>query len=227
MRENFNPRSPRGERPVAALNVRILSRFQSTLPARGATLEDGYSQAGDWISIHAPREGSDCRHIQCRDCNSNFNPRSPRGERPLTLAVYRPAWTISIHAPREGSDQLIMETLSETYDISIHAPREGSDSWRCTTCADARKFQSTLPARGATGSDVSDLDAGQNFNPRSPRGERPDDFYESETEELFQSTLPARGATGWLTRDRGTEDISIHAPREGSDRQSAWGRGRV
>ena len=78
----FNPRSPRGERPVAALNVRILSRFQSTLPARGATLEDGYSQAGDWISIHAPREGSDCRHIQCRDCNSNFNPRSPRGERP-------------------------------------------------------------------------------------------------------------------------------------------------
>ena len=35
---NFNPRSPHGERRVAALaGVAIADRFQSTLPARGAT----------------------------------------------------------------------------------------------------------------------------------------------------------------------------------------------
>ena len=33
--------------------------FQSTLPARGATIADWTYTPGAWISIHAPREGSD------------------------------------------------------------------------------------------------------------------------------------------------------------------------
>jgi hypothetical protein len=36
--------------------------FQSTLPARGATQESRYSSLAErHISIHAPREGSDCK----------------------------------------------------------------------------------------------------------------------------------------------------------------------
>ena len=102
-----------------------------------------------------------------------------------------------------------------------------------------KKFQSTLPARGATlqkistgkmelisihaprtGSDATmrKLSRGvPNFNPRSPHGERhmagintPDDI-------TFQSTLPARGATGGRCLREGKENISIHAPRTGSD----------
>ena len=59
-----------------------LQRFQSTLPARGATK----ARAQRWnrlvISIHAPRTGSDAIDpltnvaISC-----DFNPRSPHGER--------------------------------------------------------------------------------------------------------------------------------------------------
>ena len=58
-----------------------------------------------------------------------------------------------------------------------------------------RRFLSTLPARGATqAAEMSTCD-GLNFYPRSPRGERP---------------LKA-GVRWWQV------DISIHAPREGSD----------
>ena len=37
----------------------------------------------------------------------------------------------------------------------------------------------------------------------------------------FQSTPPARGATAGQTDDDGTDDISIHAPREGGDINAA------
>ena len=61
------------------------NRFQSTLPARGATHElvcAGYKLR---ISIHAPRTGSDARRC----------------------ANYRVVCRISIHAPRTGSDLYI------------------------------------------------------------------------------------------------------------------------
>ena len=101
-------------------------------------------------------------------------------------------------------------------------------------------FQSTLPARGATdaenpadfvelisihaprtGSDVrargrqADPD---DFNPRSPHGERlgspPAQLHQ---DGQFQSTLPARGATELALRVLQILYISIHAPRTGSD----------
>ena len=37
------------------------------------------------------------------------------------------------------------------------------------------------------------------------------------TIQKFLSTLPARGATSFFRPRCGNEDISIHAPREGSD----------
>ena len=57
-------------------------KFQSTLPVRGATewVQGHFFQI--WISIHAPREGSDLCIIR----NSTY------------------IKAISIHAPREGSD---------------------------------------------------------------------------------------------------------------------------
>ena len=56
-------------------------QFQSTLPARGATMRiyqaDGHAPA---ISIHAPHEG-ERRHgaLRMAATGGNFNPRSPRG----------------------------------------------------------------------------------------------------------------------------------------------------
>ena len=56
------------------------------------------------------------------------------------------------------------------------------------------------------------------FYPRSPRGERPPEYYINFfTSAIFLSTLPARGATLDLLLRPWVFGISIHAPREGSD----------
>ena len=56
---DFNPRSPHGERQHSQHATLKITRFQSTLPARGATFRffDFFPNHG--ISIHAPRTGSD------------------------------------------------------------------------------------------------------------------------------------------------------------------------
>ena len=80
---------------------------------------------------------------------TNFNPRSPYGERPdpkelnATKAIFQstlPVWgatdeeservfqkVISIHAPRMGSDVTLTADSCVICNISIHAPRMGSD----------------------------------------------------------------------------------------------------
>ena len=63
------------------------------------------------------------------------------------------------------------------------------------------KFQSTLPVRGAT----------------SPPGP-------GQKKNRFQSTLPVRGATAPRSWSKKLWSISIHAPREGSDRKGRWCR---
>ena len=59
-----------------------MDEFQSTLPGRGATLLSQFVSLFPQISIHAPREGSDCCGNTSSPGPSNFNPRSPWGERP-------------------------------------------------------------------------------------------------------------------------------------------------
>ena len=58
----------------------------------------------------------------------------------------------------------------------------------------------------------------RNFNPRSPHGERHFANIERKIDNVFQSTLPARGATQRKRASGAGFDISIHAPRTGSDK---------
>ena len=100
------------------------------------------------ISIHAPREGSDCTKWAEYTAEREFQSTLPaRGATQNVLGKNR-SDRISIHAPREGSDIVIDERCVQTI-ISIHAPREGSDYINLTA------EYITLY-----------------FNPRSPRGER-------------------------------------------------------
>ena len=149
-RKYFNPRSPHGERQLGRTCFSIQrSAFQSTLPARGATAHRRNRQDNRRISIHAPRTGSDGRTgVSCGYGN------------------------ISIHAPRTGSDHLAAGRCPELW-ISIHAPRTGSDiRYSFWLEKELEKFQSTLPARGATSKTHPALTLMSNFNPRSPHGER-------------------------------------------------------
>ena len=81
---NFNPRSPCGERLLQTMCQFVRLTFQSTLPVRGATIENPNF-----------------------DCSSYFNPRSPCGERP-SRSPMQCMHSISIHAPRAGSDAVSM-----------------------------------------------------------------------------------------------------------------------
>ena len=129
----------------------ITIKFQSTLPARGATLlSAGSTRPFDLISIHAPRTGSDarsgmyhvpenlfqstlpargatCKPVSAELCDLYFNPRSPHGERQAVRLSY-PRRTgyfnpRSPHGERHGD--LLMADVD--VEISIHAPRTGSD----------------------------------------------------------------------------------------------------
>ena len=214
---NFNPRSPRGERQEpqsdltddikfqstlpawGATNLLCLCRksneFQSTLPAWGATHERIDKLVEIFISIHAPRVGSDNTFRNYGLIISDFNPRSPRGERPSPYTASATAYVISIHAPRVGSDRLCFALVALVSSISIHAPRVGSDIKPLTIESGKFKFQSTLPAWGATvcnGSGVL-IWLFQSTLPAwgATRAELPCFLHR----QVFQSTLPAWGAT--------------------------------
>ena len=172
----------------------IIKQFQSTRPARGATAYRPKYEASYRISIHAPREGRDFRQGALAWYGRHFNPRAPRGAR---HAAHRLA--------------------AHFFEISIHAPREGRDHEQVNCYLLPCLFQSTRPARGATGSSAQGRLRFQDFNPRAPRGARLSLCGCGAVYLPFQSTRPARGATeiGFLCA--AVRAISIHAPREGRD----------
>ena len=192
---NFNPRSPHGERlSPEPYTVMTGSAFQSTLPARGATCKHtkpgsarkfqstlparGATPGCRWhgrkraISIHAPRTGSDLVVVVMVLYLLNFNPRSPHGERHVALA----------------------EPVQHREDFNPRSPHGERHTFAPDAITCKGKFQSTLPARGAT----------------PPRWA-----------ELFSASIsihaPRTGSDAPATSGRPREPISIHAPRTGSD----------
>ena len=172
----------------------FIELFQSTPPARGATIlkEEYINDLA--ISIHAPREGGD-RHSSATSLFSSIFQSTPPARGATYTSPLRPLGrNISIHAPREGGDGYSAHCRVLSM-ISIHAPREGGDAgnwaakweqslfqstppargatFRCLRTAPAtRLFQSTPPARGATGLSSSPFTPTPDFNPRPPRGGR-------------------------------------------------------
>ena len=151
-------------------------KFQSTPPARGATPKYRIIPTNTPISIHAPREGGDTMIKYTAYILHHFNPRPPRGGR-LHL------WITSLRMP------LFQST----------PPARGATNNKVQIMPNLR-FQSTPPARGATKSMLPSWERQYHFNPRPPRGGRHDLNLD------------------WLLK---TVKISIHAPREGGDSKDA------
>ena len=171
-----------------------LLKFQSTLPARGATTQAVMQAPFLLISIHAPRTGSDAL--------------------PVRLARRS---KISIHAPRTGSDGDTSQPR-RLGSISIHAPRTGSDHYLRSGRLYASRFQSTLPARGATPVLSGRVPVLIYFNPRSPHGERPLRTALSVSPSFdFNPRSPHGERLHFVSPSRTRRIISIHAPRTGSD----------
>ena len=148
---DFNPRPPRGGRPLSvSRSPRISIHFNPRPPRGGRLCRSGINSSKMIISIHAPREGGDAMstiqaayivrfqstppargatlYLSCRPpLPQNFNPRPPRGGRQQGGWAAGAAGKISIHAPREGGDGILKHLCFCHVGISIHAPREGGD----------------------------------------------------------------------------------------------------
>ena len=102
--KDFNPRSPHGERLALCCDLRHNKKISIHAPRTGSDQEafDAYKQ--QVISIHAPRTGSDLSACMSSTKITDFNPRSPHGERLNNAYSTYETVMISIHAPRTGSD---------------------------------------------------------------------------------------------------------------------------
>ena len=157
----------------AGLNA-IAYIFQSTLPAWGATYTMYRLCFHSNISIHAPRMGSDCAHFFCTHAEeisihaprmgsdtsvtetniikTNFNPRSPHGERRTlltTIALFAYFNPRSPHGERRGERRCTQQQPKQRVYFNPRSPH----GERRTEWGNMRvviKFQSTLPAWGAT-----------------------------------------------------------------------------
>ena len=100
--------------------------FQSTPPARGAT--PSWRRCAGWhaISIHAPREGGDIDFFSDYSATFDFNPRPPRGGRPLHGQISGRCSKFQSTPPARGATAP-WSAWCTWRTISIHAPREGGD----------------------------------------------------------------------------------------------------
>ena len=168
------------------------AQFQSTLPAWGATT--ARRAMWRWRRFQSTLPAWGATYVVCK------------GSRASKFQSTLPAWGATVRH-REHLHHLI---------ISIHAPRVGSDVGIAACAAMGGGFQSTLPAWGATAL-IRVTAGGEVFQSTLPAwgatgvGHRLKCYYK------FQSTLPAWGATYRRPQDDAQGEISIHAPRVGSD----------
>ena len=129
----FDPRSPHRERHLTR------------------TIEAGIS----YISIHAPRRGSDLRGAVPFHPDGYFNPRSPYEERPIPSS---PRSVRSYFNPRSPHGERHAEILMLQRLLLFQStlPAWGATE-RARTSIERREFQSTLPAWGATNGMVVDF----------------------------------------------------------------------
>ena len=122
---SFNPRSQRRERPARAKQSFRYGRFQSTLPKKGATFAYAHIWFLGFVSIHAPKEGSDLVRVRVGD-QVQFQ---------STL-------------PKKGATTSIKDAFSLSVFQST-LPKKGATPVTAKAQAQAA-FQSTLPKKGAT-----------------------------------------------------------------------------
>ena len=124
--------------------------FQSTRPARGATVAQSLLLSVELtFQSTRPARGATNLTTVARSEKMDFNPRAPRGARPVV--EYGKQYGFKFQSTRPARGATFRSTqIQMTTSISIHAPREGRDLRRSPDAEDVLRFQSTRPARGAT-----------------------------------------------------------------------------
>ena len=169
---------------------------------------------------------------------TDFNPRSPHGERHAAAVADGKDKTFQPTLPARGATRRCIPQFlrvcnfnprsphgerrvhrriwGNVAEISTHAPRTGSDkSYGYGTFRD-KGFQPTLPARGATkfpGALLADAEFQPTLPARGATRGAGDGFG---ARDRFQPTLPARGATGCHTRTRQRRTFQPTLPARGA-----------
>src|ERR1035441_1598113 len=174
-----------------------LPKFQSTPPARAATatMDSWYMRSP--VSIHAAREGGDGLHAQAAAFQSVSIHAAREGGDSAQCPHHTQAGCFNPRRPRGRRQQHIRLGVT-VLAVSIHAAREGGDARTLRAPITNTLFQSTPPARAATIHPCAGL-----------------------LTVAFQSTPPARAATQIESALCVKDAVSIHAAREGGDRQVA------
>ena len=149
--DDFNPRSPHGERQMQACQRGIMRLvFQPTLPARGATLRPHLRlRQHRAFQPTLPARGATWLTTSSSCERTNFNPRSPHGERHHTHCFSPFGIYFNPRSPH-GERRLARrsKTCSGVFQPTLPARGATSDRWQMYHNCQA--FQPTLPARGAT-----------------------------------------------------------------------------
>ena len=187
---------------------------------------DSPNQNQDIFSIRAPIRRD--KEAPINRYNYNFSTRAPlrpvqlcNGAASVGLNPLRKGNFVSIRTPVWGVAENFTNRIVPA-EISIHAPRAGSDGRARRKLSCACLFQSTLPVRGATITGSFSV-ATYIFQSTLPVRGATQGGAVYRCERIFQSTLPVRGATLALKQQQAhTRNISIHAPRAGSDYMMPW-----
>ena len=142
-------------------------------PLAGSDIQHRVHMESGLISTHAPLAGSDNRLMRIALICKHFNPRSPRGERPKADAEKRAAFEISTHAPLAGSDASSRKAQRNFIVFQPTLPSRGATSGGgAGTGEDGISTHAPLAGRDPLA--LWPCPCASYFNPRSPRGERPE-----------------------------------------------------
>ena len=169
------------------------------------------------ISIHAPRTGSDAVNCFKSRWTEKFQSTLPARGATVKRSMVVSLESISIHAPRTGSDAPRRVAGNRKVSFQSTLPARGATGV-ARQASPAQRFQSTLPARGATIAENKRKKRTAYFNPRSPHGERL--HLSTKTTDLMEISIHAPRTGSDRSRYCAVPadfNISIHAPRTGSD----------
>ena len=150
---DFNPRSREGSDDGGFISMRIMCKFQSTLPRRERRHRLPVEQKQKLHFNPRSREGSDGALNLRRSASWGFQSTLPRRERQHLLTFNNADALISIHAPAKGATTYCV-TAVKIHSISIHAPAKGATQDKNPLHPQEEKISIHAPAKGATAPDL-------------------------------------------------------------------------
>ena len=218
--QHFNPRSPHGERQNQGDVFAQLADISTHAPRTGSDMGGRMNNLFLEFQPTLPARGATQTQRASITTFSDFNPRSPHGERHCHFVFGVGVRRISTHAPRTGSDGDFIHLHASRCDFNPRSPHGERPRVRCNPYAPLIRFQPTLPARGATAQSSSCYAHRTKFQPTLPARGATKNFRNCrKSSYVFQPTLPARGATQYIIAHSAAGVFQPTLPARGATRR--------